>query len=86
MATFTARTVTVTRHEWVVPAEEPWGACWVEVFRAFHCADREYRKLHGMPYNAAEGVRLADLSDDAIRMHVGDEEIVMSFTTEEEQS
>lgn len=83
MATFTTRQTTVTRHEWVIPAAEPWGADWVQVFRAFHNAEREYRIHHGMPTEAPDAGKLRELSDDAIRFHVGDDEIVISFETEE---
>jgi hypothetical protein len=40
MATYSYREVTTRRGEYVVPAEEPYGACWVEVMKAIHAAHR----------------------------------------------
>lgn len=76
MATFTSRTITSTRREWVVPAAEPWGACIGDINAACAVACRAYREAHGLP----EGQTLAD---DALRFKVGDDEIVISFTIEE---
>lgn len=78
MPTWSSRTITSTRHEWEVPAAEPWGAAAAEVGKAWSAADRAYREVHGLP---AEGA----LSDDALRFRVRDDAIVISFTVEEEQ-
>lgn len=75
MATFSHRTVTSTRHEWRVPAVEPWGAAAGEIGKAWTAAAVQYRRLHGLPEDAA-------LSDDSMWFKVGDDEIVIAFTTE----
>ncbi|MEU0783485.1 hypothetical protein ABZ341_18165 [Streptomyces sp. NPDC006173] len=77
MATYTTRTITTTRREWVVPAAEPWGACIGDINAACAVACRAYREAHGLP----EG---ASLADDALRFKVTDDAIVISFTTEAE--
>jgi hypothetical protein len=75
MATYTSRTVTTVRREWIVPAANPWGACIGDINAACAAACRAYREERGL----AEGEPIAD---DALRFHVGDEEIVISFETE----
>ncbi|MCQ6250881.1 hypothetical protein [Streptomyces malaysiensis] len=76
MTTVTSRTVTSTRREWIVPAAPPWGAFLGDVRDAIAFASIAYRETHGLPKDAP-------LADDALRFHVGDEEIVISFTVEE---
>ncbi|MET7788104.1 hypothetical protein ABZS93_16045 [Streptomyces sp900116325] len=76
MASFTARTITSTRREWIVPAAEPWGACIGDINDASVVACRAYREAHGVP----EG---KSLPDDALRFRIADDAIVISFTTEE---
>ncbi|MFD9564403.1 hypothetical protein [Streptomyces sp. NPDC059994] len=76
MATYTTRTVTSTRWEWIVPAAEPWGAAAAEVGKAWAAADLAYREQRGI----AEG---EPLSDDALRFTVADDAIVIGFTVEE---
>ncbi|MDX2732843.1 hypothetical protein [Streptomyces sp. PA03-2a] len=76
MATFTARTITSTRREWVVPAAEPWGAPAAEVGKAWAVAELAYREQHNLPAEQP-------LRDDALLFKVTDEAIVISFTTEE---
>lgn len=71
MATFTSRTVTITRREFLVPAG-PFGAPAAEINKAWAAADQEYRKEHGVPQDQP-------LSDDAIVFRPGDDEIVISF-------
>lgn len=76
MATFTTREV-VTRHrEWAVPCGQPWGAPAAEVAKAWTAAERAYRKAHSVP-------ETEQLHDDALRFHVRDTQIVISFTVEE---
>jgi hypothetical protein len=75
MATYSSRTVTSIRREWTVPAAEPWGAAYIEVYKAVAAAELGYREAHGLDKSAV-------LSDDALRMTTRDEEIVISFTTE----
>lgn len=77
MATFTSRTITSTRHEWSVPAAEPWGAASEEISKAWAVAAAAYREAHRL----SEEIQLPG---DALRFKVGDEEIVISFTVETE--
>lgn len=74
MATYTSRTVTSTRREWIVPAAQPWGATAEEIEKAWTAATVAYREIHGLHDVATPG--------DALRFHVGDDEIVISFTIE----
>ncbi|MFD8516540.1 hypothetical protein ACFV27_37050 [Streptomyces antimycoticus] len=78
MATFTSRTITSTRHEWIVPAAEPWGAFLGDIRTAIAVASVAYREQHGLPKDAP-------LMDDALRFKVGDDAIVISFTVETER-
>lgn len=77
MANYTSETVTRTIHRWIVPAADPWGACIGDINAACAAACRAYREEHGLP----EG---SPLADDALRFHVRDEEIVIEFTTEQQ--
>ena len=77
MATYTSRTITSTRREWVVPAPEPWGACIGDVNAASAVACRAYREHFDLAPDQS-------LSDNALRFKVGDGEIVISFTIEGE--
>lgn len=77
MATFTRRTITTVRQEFVIPAQPPYGAASAEVGKAWAVAEREYRQHHGL----REEERLAD---DAITFRPGDDEIVLSFETRSE--
>ncbi|MFE5895859.1 hypothetical protein ACFQ67_00260 [Streptomyces sp. NPDC056488] len=74
MATWSARTVTTTRYEWIVPAEEPWGAALADVESATAVAATRYREAHGL-------ADMTPIPGDALRYHVTDDEIVISFTT-----
>lgn len=78
MATYTSRTVTVTRCEWEVPAAEPWGACIGDINAAAAAACRAYREAHGLDERAP-------LPDDALRFHPRDDVIVIEFSVEEPQ-
>lgn len=75
MATFSHRRVTTTRHEWRVPAAEPWGAAAGEIGKAWAAAEAEYRHLNNIPQDAP-------LSDDSMWFHVADDEVVITFVTE----
>ncbi|MFF4848756.1 hypothetical protein [Streptomyces sp. NPDC001194] len=75
MASYTSRTVTSTRREWIVPAAQPWGAFLGDINTAIAVASVAYREARGLAKDAR-------LMDDALRFHVGDDEIVISFTTE----
>ncbi|MEU1434001.1 hypothetical protein ABZ438_07870 [Streptomyces sp. NPDC005786] len=76
MPSFTSRTVTSTRHEWIIPAAEPWGAVGAEVGKAWSAAEIAYREHYNLPADRG-------LADDALRFHVTDDAIVITFTTEE---
>ncbi len=75
MAEFTSETITRTIHRWIVPAAEPWGAAAAEIGKAWAVAERAYREHFGIAEDRP-------LHDDALRFHVGDEEIVIEFATE----
>lgn len=75
MATFTTRTVTSRRREWIVPAHPPWGAAWEEIDKAMVAAGHAYRAHHKLP----EG---GSIPGNALTLHPRDEEIVISFTEE----
>lgn len=77
MATFTSRTITSTRREWAVPASPPFGAPAAEVGKAWAVAERAYREEHGLGKDDF-------LPDNALTFQPGDDEIVISFTTEEQ--
>jgi hypothetical protein len=75
MPTWTWRTITSTRREWIVPAAQPWGAFLGDIRSAILAASIAYRQQHGLDEDAV-------LADDALRFHVTDDEIVISFTAE----
>lgn len=74
MATYSSRTIVSTRREWIVPAAQPWGAAAEEIQKAWAAAETAYREIHGLHDATTPG--------DALRFHVSDEEIVISFTVE----
>ncbi|MFD0437040.1 hypothetical protein [Streptomyces chartreusis] len=77
MATYTARTITIVRREFVVPAASPHGAASAEVGKAWAHAEREYRQHYGLRDEEP-------LADNALTFHTGDDEIVISFETRAE--
>lgn len=77
MADFTTETVTRTIRRWIIPAAEPWGAAAAEVSKAWVVAEREYRDHFKVSNDQP-------LSDNALRFHVRDAEIVIEFTIEGE--
>lgn len=78
MTTFTTRTVSSLRPEWIVPAAEPWGATHAEIAKALVQADRAYREHHGI----SEEVMIPD---DALTFHARDDQVIISFAVETEQ-
>lgn len=76
MATYTSRVITSTRREWIVPASQPWGAPQAEVGKAWAAAELAYRSTSDISPEIP-------LHDDALRFHVTDDAVVISFTTEE---
>lgn len=79
MATYTSRTVASTRHEWIVPASQPWGATWADVSAAIGAAWSAFRELHGLTDDAP-------MPGDFVRLYPKDDDIVIQFTTEEPTS
>lgn len=71
MAEYSTVVVHVERHEFLVPTG-PWGACWVEVYKAVRAAHQELWAL-GL---VAQG---KDASDDSIRMECRDDEIAVFY-------
>ncbi|MEU3613452.1 hypothetical protein ABZ725_14210 [Streptomyces sp. NPDC006872] len=75
MTTYTSETVTRTIRRWIIPAAQPWGACIGDINAATVAACRAYRETCGLPEDAA-------LPDNALRFHVADDAIVISFETD----
>ncbi|MGW2223856.1 hypothetical protein [Streptomyces formicae] len=75
MADFTAETVTRTIRRWIVPAADPWGAAAAEIGKAWAVAERAYRQHYEIPDGQG-------LHDNALRFHVTDDQIVISFEYE----
>jgi hypothetical protein len=78
MASYSRRTISVTREEFTVPVG-PHGAPAAEIAKAWSAAERMYRNSRGLAEDAA-------LADNAIVFRPGDDEIVISFETEEPSS
>ncbi|MCY0960837.1 hypothetical protein [Streptomyces sp. H27-H5] len=78
MATFTSRTVTTTRREWIVPTTHPHGAYLGDMEAALGAAIQDYRHY----FNVSDSVTLPD---DALRFTATDKAIVISFTVETPQ-
>jgi hypothetical protein len=76
MPTFSTETVTFTTRRWIVPAAEPSGAYVGDITAALRAAAVAYREAHGLPADTL-------LADDSVSVHAGDDQIVISFTTEE---
>lgn len=77
MPTWSRREKTVTTVEWLIPAPEPWGACWNEVYNVIDMSIEEYKRMKG---------EFATPSDDAIRVRTEDDVIVVSYVKEESRS
>lgn len=54
--------------EYTVPANPPWGAAWNQVQQALSLAVAEWEAAHEH-----------EIYDDSVRVHVRDDEIVISF-------
>ena len=74
------RTNVVMTHEWVVPTHAPWGACWNEVELALRQAREKWieRNAELVRINAQDD-RCVSVPDNAIRVKVGDDEVVVFF-------
>ena len=76
MATFAYREVTTKRCEWLVPAPEPGGACWVEVQKAIASA-RQALTVAGLLFPGSEP------ADDQIRIRGGEDEVIVFIESPE---
>lgn len=73
MATYSRRELHITRVEFTVPAEPPWGATWVEVAKAITAATNEIRAADGLEPDEV-------LADDRISVApYNEDEIVVSY-------
>lgn len=77
MSTYSRRERVTRTVEWTVPANQPWGACWTEVFGAVNDAIRELRASGGLG-------EFEEPSDDAIRVLAGDDEIIVFYEIKEQ--
>lgn len=68
---------TIRYVEFVAEAAEPWGALWTDVQAAINAAIRELRPAD-MPTNIHW-----EPTDDAIRVHVGDGEVIFRIEQED---
>ncbi|WP_369778856.1 hypothetical protein [Streptomyces sp. R33] len=75
MSTFTSRTVTTTRREWIVPTG-PRGAALGDMQAAVLVATQDYRHYHLVEDHV-------QLPDDALVFTTTDEAIVISYTVEQ---
>jgi len=72
------RNKVVMTHEWVVPASEPWGANWTEVQQAMDAAREHWISMHPEETRiAAQGNRRVTVPDTAVRVKVGDDEVIV---------
>jgi addiction module HigA family antidote len=77
MATYTWGETTERRRWWQVPCDSPWGAAGAELYKAMHAASCSYRAAHGLSDDAA-------LADDALRITVTDDAVVISYSLKED--
>lgn len=87
MAEWFTRNKRVVTYEWVIPAAEPWGACWNQVQQALDAARQSWIDRHPTQVRiAAQDDRCVTVPDDAVRVRVSDEEIVVFYTVEDHGS
>lgn len=72
MATYERREVTTHVVEFIVPAEHPYGACWVEVYKAVSAAHHEL-------VAAGRIKQGSDAPDDMIRILPGNADVVVQY-------
>jgi hypothetical protein len=75
MADWFTRTKTTRTREWVVPAQEPYGACWNQVQQALDAALHAWLEKH-------PGTAFAAVPDNAVRVKVTDDEVIICFDEE----
>jgi hypothetical protein len=74
------RSAVTLRHEWVVPVDPGFGACWNEVQRAINQAKTKWLELNQETARInAQDDRCISVPDNEIRVKVGDDEIVVFF-------
>lgn len=76
MADWYTRTKHRTIHEWVVPAAEPWGACWNQVQQAIDQAGESWKAKN--PDTAA----YVGVPDSEVRVRCEDDKIVVFYEEE----
>jgi hypothetical protein len=76
VATYSHRTITSTRREWIIPTTYLRGACLGDMEAAIGAAAQDYRHY----FNLSDAVALPD---DALMFTTTDESIVISFTVEQ---
>lgn len=77
------RTKVTETHEWVVPADGPWGACWNEVQLALDQAREHWITAHPNEVRiAAQDDRCVSVPDSAVRVKVADDEIIVFWEGE----
>lgn len=72
MATYSRVVVETRRVEFRVPAPQPWGATWTEVFKAVHAAIAELTE-------SGQVAECAEPADDSIMIRVEDDMIVVGY-------
>ena len=75
MTGYSTRAVTRMVRQWIVPTVAHGGASPAEVAKAWEAAGRVYRALHDIDSNQ-------QVPDGVLRVHAGDGEIIVEFTTE----
>lgn len=80
MSDIFTRSSTTTVREWVVPTREPWGACWNQVQLAIDQACEAWLIANkDQVMITAQDDRCLSVPDNAVRVKVGDDEIVVFF-------
>lgn len=59
-----------------MPAPQPWGAVYVELYKALAAAERSYREARGVPGHVS-------LPDDVLRVTTEEDAVVISYTVDE---
>lgn len=72
MATYTRQEYETLTVEYLVPFDEPWGACWVEVQKALAAMINDLERRGVISKGSTP-------SDDMIRVHANDEYLVIRW-------
>jgi hypothetical protein len=74
------RNKVVMTHEWVIPTNPPWGANWTEVQQAMDAAREHWISMHPEETRiAAQDDRCIIVPDTAVRVKVGDDEVIVFY-------